>query len=142
ALQTEGERGESGFDLPLELESCYDIAFANFHIYRVISSFQPFPWAVKVSNSHDLRFRNLHCYSNSKVSFDAAVYDQTHNVQLRQREFASLDLPGRPPKHRAPTRSSILAPGATVERLATGFFNIAGGVAGPKGEFYFVDAHW
>ena len=25
-----------------------DITFANFHLYRVISSYQPFPWAVKV----------------------------------------------------------------------------------------------
>lgn len=142
ALQTEGERGESGFDLPLEIESSYDITLANFHAYRVISSFQPFPWAVKVSNSRDLRFRNLHCYSNSKVSFDAAVYDQTHNVQLRQREFAWLDVSGHPPKRHAAAHSSILARGAKVEKLADGFFNISGGVAGPKGEFYFVDAYW
>ena len=142
ALQTEGERGESGFDLPLEIESSHDITLANFHIYRVISSFQPFPWAVKVSNSRDLRFRNLHCYSNSKVSFDSAVFDQTRNVQLRQREFAWLDVSGGQPKRHAAPRSSVLARGAKVEKLAGGFFNISGGVAGPKGEFYFVDAHW
>ena len=142
ALQTEGERGESGFDLPLDIESSHDITVANFDIYRVISSFQPFPWAVKVSNCRDLRFRNLHCYSNSKVGFDAAVYDQTHNVQLRQREFAWLDVSGRPPKRPSASRSSVLARGARVEKLAGGFFNISGGVAGPKGEFYFVDAHW
>ena len=142
ALQTEGERGESGFDLPLEIESSHDITIANFHVYRVISSFQPFPWAVKVSNCRDIRFRNLHCYSNSKVSFDAAVYDESHNVQLRQREFAWLDISRDPPRRRSSQYSSLLARGATVERLATGFFNISGGVAGPKGEFYFVDAHW
>jgi sugar lactone lactonase YvrE len=142
ALQTEGERGESGFDLPLEIESSRDITLANLHIYRVISSFEPFSWAVKVSNSRDLHFRNLHCYSNSKVSFDAAVFDQNHNVQLRQREFAWLDVSGRPPERHAATHSSVLARSAKVEKLAGGFFNISGGVAGPKGEFYFVDAHW
>jgi sugar lactone lactonase YvrE len=141
-LQTEGERGESGFDLPLEIESSHDITIANFHIYRVISSFQPFPWAVKVANSHDLRFRNLHCYSNSKVSFDAALYDHTHNVQLRDREFAWLDFSGNPPRRKPTTRSSVLARNSQVEKLAGGFFNISGGVAGPKGEFYFVDPHW
>ena len=56
ALQTEEERGESGFALPIEIDSSRDIIFANFHSYRVISSFQPFPWAVKVSNSRDIRF--------------------------------------------------------------------------------------
>ncbi|HEX4349541.1 MAG TPA: glycosyl hydrolase family 28-related protein, partial [Verrucomicrobiae bacterium] len=96
ALQTEEERGESGFALPIEIESSHDITVANFHSYRVISSYQPFPWAVKVSNSHDIRFRNFHCDSNSKASFDDAVYDQTHGVEIRQHEFAALDISGEP----------------------------------------------
>ena len=95
AMQTEEERGESGFALPLEIDSSENITFANFHLYRVISSFQPFPWAVKITNSTNIRFRNFHCYSNSKVSFDAAVYDHTHGAEVRQREFAWLDVTGR-----------------------------------------------
>ena len=51
ALQTEEERGEGGFALPLEIVDSRDLTFANFHLYRVISSFQPFPWAVKVAGS-------------------------------------------------------------------------------------------
>jgi hypothetical protein len=142
ALQTEEERGESGFALPIEIDSSHDITFANFHSYRVISSFQPFPWAVKVSNSHDIHFRNLHCDSNSKVSFDSAVYDQTHNVEIRQHEFAWLDISGRV-SHPTPVASSpLVARGAKVEKLAGGFFNISGGAVGPRGDFYFVDAHW
>jgi hypothetical protein len=142
ALQTEEERGESGFALPIEIDSSHDITFANFHSYRVISSFQPFPWAVKASNSRDIRFRNFHCDSNSKASFDSAIYDQTHNIELRQHEFAWLDLSDQVtrPKHTAP--SPIVAPGAEVEKLAGGFFNISGGAVGPRGDFYFVDSHW
>ena len=49
ALQTEEERGEGGFALPLEIDGSSNITVSNFHIYRVISSFQPFPWAIKVS---------------------------------------------------------------------------------------------
>jgi hypothetical protein len=142
ALQTEAERGESGFDLPLEIESSRDITVANFHIYRVISSFQPFPWAVKVANSRDIRFRNLHCYSNSKVSYDSAVYDQTHNVEVREREFAWLDFSGRAPQSKPFMRSPLVERGAKLEKLASGFYNISGGAAGPNGDFYFVDAHW
>ena len=130
ALQTEEERGESGFALPIEIDSSRDITFANFHGYRVISSFQPFPWAVKVSNSQDIRFRNFHCDSNSKVSFDSSVYDQSHNIEIRQHEFAWLDLSGQgtPPRHA--TLSPVVARGAKVEKLAGGFFNISGGAAG------------
>jgi len=134
ALQTEEERGEGGFALPLEIDGSSNITVANFHLYRVISSFQPFPWAVKISNSRNIRFRNFHCYSNSKVSFDAAVYDQTHGVELRQREFAWLTVSGNAPGPHAAGRQ--------VEKLAGGFFNISGGAADPQGNFYFVDAHW
>lgn len=144
AMQTEEERGESGFALPLEIEGSQNITFANFHLYRVISSYQPFPWAVKVSNSRDIRFRNFHCYSNSKVSFDAAVFDQTSGVEIRQREFAWLDVNGgggRAVQRRAGRApSAVLEPGAAVRTLADGFFNISGGVAVPAGDFYFVDA--
>ncbi|HVM46794.1 MAG TPA: glycosyl hydrolase family 28-related protein [Candidatus Acidoferrum sp.] len=141
ALQTEEERGESGFALPVEIDSSRDITFANFHAYRVISSFQPFAWAVKVSRSQDIRFRNMHCDSNSKVSFDCSLYDQSHEVEVRQREFAWLDVSGRAPRPRPAGRSPVLARGAKVEKLAGGFLNVSGGAAGPKGDFYFVDAH-
>jgi sugar lactone lactonase YvrE len=142
ALQTEEERGEGPFALPLEINDSSDITVANFHIYRVISMFQPFPWAVKLSNSRNIRFRNIHCYSNSKVSFDAAVYDQTYNREIRQREFAWLNVSGNPPAPRVKTASKVLAPAAKVEKLAGGFYNISGGAADPAGDFYFVDAHW
>jgi len=142
ALQTEEERGEGGFALPLEIDGSSNITVSNFHIYRVISSFQPFPWAIKISGSKNIRFRNIHCYSNSKVSFDDAVYDQTHNVEIRQREFAWLNVSGHAPVALAKAPSPVLAAGAKLEKLAGGFFNISGGAAGPSGDFYFVDAHW
>jgi hypothetical protein len=142
ALQTEEERGEGGFALPIEIDSSHDITFANFHSYRVISSFQPFQWAVKVINSRDIHFRNFHCDSNSKASFDSAVYDQSHNVEIRQHEFAWLDLSGQMTRSRHAALSPVVARGAKVEKLAGGFFNISGGAAGPLGDFYFVDAHW
>jgi sugar lactone lactonase YvrE len=142
ALQTEEERGEGGFALPLEIDASSNITVANIHMYRVISTFQPFPWAIEISNSRNIRFRNVHCYSNSKVSFDAAVYDQTHKVEIRQREFAWLTVSGNAPQARPQTLSPVLAPGAKVEKLAGGFYNVSGGAVDPTGDFYFVDAHW
>jgi sugar lactone lactonase YvrE len=142
ALQTEEERGEGGFALPLEIDGSSDITFSNFHLYKVISSYQPFPYAVKVTNSKNIRFRNFHCYSNSKVAFDVAVFDQTHGAEVRQREFAWLTLSGAPPAPKPTRASPVLAPGAKVQKLAGGFFNISGGAADPAGDFYFVDAHW
>jgi len=140
ALQTEEERGEEGFALPLDIRDSNNITLANFHIYRVVSSYQPFPHAIAVSNSGNIRFRNLHCYSDSKVSFDSAIYDQTNNIEIRQREFAWLTISGRPAQSRATNPSPVLAAGAKIEKLASGFFNISGGAVDTAGDLYFVDA--
>jgi len=140
ALQTEEERGEGGFALPLEIRNSTDVTFANLHIYRVVSSYQPFPYAIRVSGSKDIRFRNVHCYSDSKASFDNSLFDQTHKAQIRQREFAWLTLSGDAPRTRPAEPSPVLAGGAKVEKLAGGFFNISGGAVDSAGDLYFVDA--
>jgi hypothetical protein len=142
ALQTEEERGEGGFALPLDIRNSRNITFANLHMYRVVSSYQPFNEAVTVTNSSDIRFRNLHCYSDSKVSFDSAIYDQTHNIEIRQREFSWLTISGAPPEVRASRPSAVLAEGAKVEKVASNFFNISGGAVDQAGNVYFVDAKW
>lgn len=140
ALQTEEERGEGGFALPLDIENSHAVTIANFHIYRVVSSFQPFPYAIRVANSGDIRLRNIHCYSDSKVSFDDAVYDETLRVDVRQREFAWMTISGAAPRVTPKSASPVLEAGAKVEKLAGGFFNIAGGAVDPAGNYYFADA--
>jgi hypothetical protein len=142
ALQTEEERGEGGFALPLEIRDSNEITVANLHMYRVVSSYQPFPYAIKVSNSKNIWFRNVHCYSDSKASFDNAVYDQTHNVELRQREFSRLNISGNAPQLVPKPPSPVIAEGAKLEKVAGGFFNMSGGAIDASGNPYFVDAKW
>ena len=142
ALQTEEERGEGTDTLPLEITRSHNIAIANYHGYRVISSYQPFPTAVRVSESSGIRFRNVHIDSNSKASFDNSVIDETHHAGARAREFANLDLPGKPVAPKPIATSKVLEPNAQVKRLATGFFNISGAAVDAAGTLYFVDAHW
>jgi sugar lactone lactonase YvrE len=141
ALQTEEERGESPHALPIEINQCKNITIANYHGYRVISSYEPFPYAVTVSQSSNIRVRNLHVNSNAKVSFDNSVVDATHHDEVRAREFANLDIPGVPGASSLP-EPLVLAPHAHVERLATGFFTASGGAVDGKGNLYFVDTHW
>jgi sugar lactone lactonase YvrE len=143
ALQTEEERGEGPFALPLSIDNSSNITVANYHSYRVVSSYQPFPNAIQVSNSKNIRLRNIHVYGDNKVSFDnAVVINYSTPTLVRNREFASLTI-GNPP---APTpsrpRSTILAPGAKVEKLHDGFYNISGAAVDKTGQLYFVDPHW
>ncbi len=140
AVQFEEEREEGPKALPLEIDRSSDIQFANTFFYRVVSCFVPFPHAVKVTESRDVRFRNLHCYSNSKVSFDSTVFDATRSVEVRDPEFAALDVTGGSLLSRPTSGSTVLAAGAKVEKLADGFLNVAGAAVDGKGTVYFADA--
>jgi sugar lactone lactonase YvrE len=142
ALQTEEERGESGSALPLSIEQSSNITIANYHGYRVVSSYQPFPCAIRVSDSSGIRFRNVHVNSNSKVPFDNSIVDATDHTQVRAEEFASLDVPGEPASPEPSDVTEVLASGASLKKLATGFFSISGAAVDPTGQLYFVDAHW
>jgi sugar lactone lactonase YvrE len=142
ALQTEEESGESAMALPIDIQNSSNITFANYHSYRVVSTYQPFPYAARITDSTNIRFRNFHCYSDSRASFDSAVYDQTHGVTIREREFAWLDISGKPQQKAVVTESKLTAPGAQMTRLADGFFNISGCAISPQGELYFVEPRW
>ena len=154
ALQTEEESGESQFASSLEIDDSHDLTIANYHGYRVTHSEQPFPYAARVARSNGIRFRNLHVDSNSsiavcdeagscrqgvrpnKVPFANAIVDDTQRLQIRDREFASLDInDGSPASH-------VLAEPVNVSRLATGFFNASGAAVDANGELFFVDARF
>ncbi|QXQ05398.1 SMP-30/gluconolactonase/LRE family protein [Sphingosinicellaceae bacterium] len=150
APQTEEEAGESGDAVALEIRDSRNILVANFHAYRVTRSRKPAAAAVTLYNSKDIRFRNLHvnaesglgtCDENgcatflrlSKYPFENAIRDVTHGLDVREREFAVLDIPANP----APVSPAVF--GGRVEKLADGFFSIGGGVVDAQGVLYFVD---
>ncbi|MEO8736694.1 MAG: glycosyl hydrolase family 28-related protein [Edaphobacter sp.] len=163
ALQTEEESGESGFASSLEIHNSKNITVANYHGYRVTHMEQPFPYAVRVSGSNDIRFRNVHVDGNSsvgmceasgicrqavrsnKVPYDNAIVDQTLHAEVRDREFAWLNVsddavPVKSAPRHAP--STIVDRGATVQKLAGGFFSAAGAAVDATGQLYFVDARF
>jgi sugar lactone lactonase YvrE len=158
APQTEEEAGESTEALSLEIDNSRNLTFANYHAYRVTRSRAPFPSAVRIYNSSEIHFRNVHvnsesgypiCDNNgcgtflraSKFPYENAIQDVTHHLEVREREFAVLDIPGNPLQPAPPDASAILAPRATVKKLEDGFFSISGAAVDAKGKLYFVDRH-
>lgn len=139
ALQFEEEREEGPKALPLLIERSRDIQFANTFFYRVISSFEPYETAIAVRDSSDIRFRNVHVYSNSKVSFDSAVRDMDSGAVVRDPEFSVLDVPGNSTSLQTVTGEGVIEPGSRVEKLADGFRNISGAAVNGQGDLYFVD---
>ncbi|RPJ86459.1 MAG: gluconolaconase [Acidobacteria bacterium] len=138
ALQFEEERGESAEALPLEIDGCSNITLANTFLYRVVSSYAPFPYAVRIADSHDIRFRNLHSYTDCRAPFDSTIFDRTSNLRTRENEFAVLTIGGDKVSRR-PSAVSRSAGAGKVEKLTGGFYNIAGLAVDPAGEVYFTD---
>jgi len=158
APQTEEEAGESPESLSLEIDFSHNLTFANYHAYRVTRSRAPFPTAVRIYNSSEIHFRNVHvnaesgyavCDNNgcgmflrlSKFPYENAIEDVTHRLEVREREFAVLDITDTSPLPPQPDASAVLAPGAVVKKLEDGFFSISGAAVDPAGKLYFVDHH-
>lgn len=158
APQTEEEAGESPESLSLEFDWSRNITIANYHGYRVTRSRAPFPAAVRLYNSSDIHFLNVHvnaesgygiCDENgcgtflrvSKFPYENAIEDVTNHLVVREREFAALDVPSKPAQPASSDASAVLAPGAKVEKLEDGFFSISGAAVNAAGKLYFVDHH-
>jgi sugar lactone lactonase YvrE len=156
APQTEGEAGESIAAVSLEIQSSRNIAIANYHGYRVTRSRAPFPAAVRIYNSENIRFRNVHVNAESgigfcnqdgchtflrlsKFPFENSIQDITHHLEVREREFAVLDIPADPPTPLPASASAVLAPGAKVRKLEEGFHSISGAAVDRSGKLYFVE---
>ena len=160
ALQTEGEVGESAHAYSLDIDNCHNLTIANYHGYRVVRSYEPFPYAIRISHSRNIRFRNLHVDNNSaigscddhgehcrqlvragKVGFANSIVDQTTHAEVRDREFAYLDISGNPAPAETAKPSSVLASGAIVRKVSSGFFNLCGGTSDADGNLYFADPY-
>lgn len=151
APQTEEEVRDGADAVSLEIRNSRNLLFANYHGYRVTRSIKPMPAAVTITNSRDIRFRNVHVNGESgfatcddkgcttflrasKYPYENAIRDVTHGIDVREREFAVLDYTG--------TQKEAPAPQGKVEKLADGFYSIAGAAVDARGKLYFVDRHW
>jgi len=158
APQTEEEAGESPESLSLEIDDCRNLTIANYHGYRVTRSRAPFRAAVRIYRSSDIHFRNVHvnaesgygiCDANgcgtflrlSKFPYENAIEDVTHHLEVREREFAALDIPADLRKPEQSDASAVLDEGTTVRKLEGDFFSISGAAVDATGKLYFVDHH-
>jgi hypothetical protein len=148
APQTEEEAGESRDAVALEVRNSSDILFANLHAYRVTRSLQVAPAAVTLYGSTGIHFRNVHVNAESgfstcdaqgcgtylrasKYPFENAIRDVTRGADVREREFAVLDISDAPP--------ATPATAIPVRRVAGGFHALGGGAVDRDGNLYFID---
>jgi hypothetical protein len=151
APQTEQEVDDGPDAISLDIRNSKNLLFANYHGYRVTRTYAPEKSAVKLTNSSDIRFRNVHINAESgfatcddegcgtflrasKYPFDNAIEDVSRKQVVREREFASLNIGA------ADRKIPAAAPGsAKVEKLEDGFWSISGAAVDAKGALYFID---
>jgi sugar lactone lactonase YvrE len=151
APQTEQEVGDGPNAIGLEIRNSRNLLFANYHGYRVTRSYAPARSAVKLFNSSDIRFRNVHVNAESgyascddegcgtflrasKYPFENAIEDVSRGLVVREREFAKLDI-GLADRRIPAPRAGL----AKVEKLGEGFWSISGAAVDSKGALYFID---
>jgi len=154
APQTEEEYGESRNAVSLEIRDSHDILVANYHAYRVTRTLGPAPAAARIYRSHDIHFRNVHVNAESgfatcdggecatflrltKFSYENAIQDLSHGLDVREHEFARLDVPAAPAPAPHP-----LSQGIAVQELVGGFDALGGGAIDSHGTLYFIDRNF
>jgi Pectate lyase superfamily protein/SMP-30/Gluconolactonase/LRE-like region len=158
APQTEEQSTEGLETVAMEIVNSRNITLANFHAYRVTKTLKPVDTAVRIFNSSDIRFRNMHVNAESgfpfcdvegcstflrasKFPFDNALRDMTNGIEVRERQFAFLDyLPSSSnAKKIKPVKPATM--GNEVKKLAGDFWSISGAAVDANGKLYFVDQH-
>jgi hypothetical protein len=136
AFQFEEEKGEGWNALPVEIENCSNLRFANIYFYRTSRTFSPYPYAVRLKKSSNIEFCNVHSYSSTRFVFDNTVFDAGWNYGVRFLEISNLKVSGEAPK------INKSANPVQVTKVAGGFEFIDALTSDEKGNVYFTDSRW
>jgi hypothetical protein len=133
-FQTEEESRESTECQPLELDNCHNMTFANVYMFRVIRINEPYHNSIRIWNSENIEFINLHNYSQIKYTTDIPVYDINKNIEVRPWELQRLIVTG---KEKRPVE--LTGEKNKAEELAGGFEFVEGITRDSKGNIYFCE---
>ncbi|MDR1259626.1 MAG: gluconolaconase [Tannerellaceae bacterium] len=127
------EEGREGKDCKmLEISNSSRLMFANLWMYRVIRASTPQEFGIRLWNSRDIEFRNLHNYTQVLPVIEIPVYDVNKEIPVYAWDFARLNVSGDEKGNR-PFDNRPWA----VNKLAGGFEFAAGAATDSKGNVYF-----
>ena len=129
------EEGREGKDCKmLEISNCTNLMFVNVWMYRVIRASTPQEFGVRLWNSRDITFRNMHNYTQVLPVIEIPVYDVNRQIPVYEWDVARLYVSG----DESGKRPFDSRPGV-VNRLAEGFEFAAGIATDSKGNAYFCE---
>lgn len=141
-FQSEEEKAEGEFALPIELHNCENITFASTYCFRTVFVQKPFPYCAKIWDCKNIRFLNVHNYSQMKYTIDNFLLDVNSGTEIRPWQASRIEIKGTvDTKQRQKTEISADAKNKySVELLYSGFRFADGGCCDGRGNFYFLDS--
>ncbi|MDR0430986.1 MAG: gluconolaconase [Tannerellaceae bacterium] len=129
------EEGREGKDCKMmEVSNCRNLSFINVWMYRVIRAFTPQEFGIRIWNSRDIDFRNMHNYTQILPVIEIPVYDVNKAIPVYEWDFARLHITGEEKSNRMIDNR----PGV-VNKLAEDFDFATGLATDSKGNVYFCE---
>ncbi|MBQ2642304.1 MAG: SMP-30/gluconolactonase/LRE family protein [Eubacterium sp.] len=128
-LQFEEEMGESEYSVAIEVVDSKNIAFGTVYCFSTIFVNTVHPYCAKVYHSKNIRFYNVHNFTQTKYETENFLIDMSTGVEVRPWQAAMLEVTGE----------GELEDREVVEKVATGFRFADGAQCDGKGNFYFLD---
>ncbi len=140
-LQTEEENPAGAEAIAFEIENSHHLTFANTYLYRVSRNVLPKPYAAIVKKSSAIAFNNVKDFSQTRLAFDNAVFDEDTGVLVRSHDFTHFEInEGIATNPTVSPPALIFGKGSTLMKLATGFSNASGMTSDDQGNIFFTDA--
>jgi sugar lactone lactonase YvrE len=140
ALQTEEENPAGANAYALDIENSVNLLFANTYMYRVSRNVLPKTYAIRTRRADDIAFENLKVFSQTRLAFDNAVYDEANGAFVRSHFFTRF-MVNAGSKPRGPSSPPAALFGtAVLQPLASGFSNASGLTVDDHGTAFFTDA--
>ncbi len=140
AFQTEEENPAGANAYALDVEDADGLLFANTYMYRVSRNVLPKTYAIVTRRSNDVAFENVKVFSQTRLAFDNAVYNETNGAFVRSHYFTRfLVKAGAKPRVPASPPASLFKD-PELEQLSSGFSNASGLTVDDAGTVFFTDA--
>lgn len=141
AFQTEEENPAGANAYALDIEDSRGLLFANTYMYRVSRNILPKTYAIVTRRSDDISFDNVKVFSQTRLAFDNAIFDEATGAFVRSHFFTRFTVDaGAKPRRPSSPPASIVARGATLQQRASGFSNASGLTVDDAGTVFFTDA--
>ena len=140
AFQTEEENPAGANAYALDIEDSRELLFANTYLYRVSRNVLPKTYAIVTRRSDRIAFENVKVFSQTRLAFDNAVYNEANGAYVRSHFFTRFVVnAGSKPRTDSSPPASLFDLGM-LQLLRSGLSNASGLTVDDAGTAFFTDA--